>query len=71
MPDGREQRNTKPKKTPKHECTVILLDVGSNMAHPVRDTSTPAIFYAKEIVDWVLTRKVGVPSLFTIVGDEI
>ncbi|VDD93390.1 unnamed protein product [Enterobius vermicularis] len=32
------------------------------MAHPVRDTSTPAIFYAKEIVDWVLTRKIFTES---------
>ena len=58
MSDDEERRPKRAKKPPKHECTVVLLDVGPNMADPVPGTSVAAIDLAKEVLDWVFTRKV-------------
>lgn len=44
------------KITHPHECTVILLDVGSGMESRVN--GMPSMELARETVEWVLTRKV-------------
>uniref|UniRef100_A0A914ZQW3 Ku domain-containing protein n=1 Tax=Parascaris univalens TaxID=6257 RepID=A0A914ZQW3_PARUN len=63
---------TKPKrvkKTPKHESTVVLLDVGSNMTATVPGTDRCALDLAKEVLEWILTRKIFAKSAdeFTLI----
>uniref|UniRef100_A0A0N5AP56 Ku domain-containing protein n=1 Tax=Syphacia muris TaxID=451379 RepID=A0A0N5AP56_9BILA len=61
----------KAKKVPQHECTVVLIDVGSNMKSLVTGVSMSALDYAKKTVDWILTRKVNlVFKIFTESADE-
>lgn len=45
------------KKPPPHECTVILIDVGSNMKEKI--DGVEAMQQAKDAVEWILTRKVS------------
>ncbi|KAM3728946.1 X-ray repair cross-complementing protein [Dirofilaria immitis] len=51
------------RKVPPHECTVILVDVGANM-NRIGDTTTD-MQLAKEVVEWIITRKI-----FTKSADE-
>lgn len=58
MSDDDETKPKRVKKTPKHESTVVLLDVGSNMTATVPGTDRCALDLAKEVLEWILTRKV-------------
>lgn len=46
------------KKILKHERTIFLIDVGSNMADVCPDSNASFLDVAKEILDWIITRKV-------------
>ncbi|KHN78838.1 X-ray repair cross-complementing protein 5 [Toxocara canis] len=69
MSDDDEATFKRSKKTSKHECTVVLLDVGSNMAAPEAGSERCAMDLAKEVLDWILTRKIfsKSPDEFTLI----
>ncbi|VDM45986.1 unnamed protein product [Toxocara canis] len=69
MSDDDEATFKRSKKTSKHECTVVLLDVGSNMAAPEAGSERCALDLAKEVLDWILTRKIfsKSPDEFTLI----
>ncbi|MFH4974477.1 hypothetical protein AB6A40_001186 [Gnathostoma spinigerum] len=53
----------------KHEITVVLIDVGRNMAAVSNERSQTALDLAKETIDWIITRKIFSESVdeFTLV----
>uniref|UniRef100_A0A0M3I3G5 Ku domain-containing protein n=1 Tax=Ascaris lumbricoides TaxID=6252 RepID=A0A0M3I3G5_ASCLU len=69
MSDDDETKPKRVKKTPKHESTVVLLDVGSNMTATVPGTDRCALDLAKEVLEWILTRKIFAKSAdeFTLI----
>ncbi|MCP9257319.1 X-ray repair cross-complementing protein 5 [Dirofilaria immitis] len=57
------------RKVPPHECTVILVDVGANM-NRIGDTTTD-MQLAKEVVEWIITRKQAKIDWLRFIDKEI
>uniref|UniRef100_A0AAF5Q2Y4 VWFA domain-containing protein n=1 Tax=Wuchereria bancrofti TaxID=6293 RepID=A0AAF5Q2Y4_WUCBA len=61
------------KKAARHECTVILIDVGANMSREGVETTDMQL--AKDTVEWIITRKIFTESIdkFTLMlfGSEV